>query len=222
MSERWGWWADGRAPRPCLGVELDPKVARERYLSADELIRLRAALLRWEAPGVGVRWRFAQLMRLLLLTGCRLREILHARWEWVDWAGSRLIIPPAHHKTGRRTGRSRRVLLVPRAVEILELLRSRHPNDGGEWIIAGGLPGRPLNGYHTLWKDLRDEVGLPDCRPHDLRHTFASYGLSAGHGLDVIGQLLGHTSLQSTRRYAHLVEDSARIAVARIEREVGL
>jgi integrase len=223
MSERWGWWPDGPAPRPCLGVELDAKVQRERYLSTDELVRLREALVRWEADGpMALRWRFAQLIRLLLLTGCRLREVLHARWEWVDWAGGRLIIPPAHHKTGRRTGRSRRVLLVPRAMEILEELRQWHPGDGGEWVIAGHLAGRPLGGYHSMWKQLRDEVGLVDFRPHDLRHSFASLGLSAGHGLDVLGQLLGHTSLQSTRRYAHLVEDAARLAVARIEREAGV
>lgn len=61
-----------------------------------------------------------------------------------------------------------------------------------------------------------------DFRPHDLRHSFASLGLSAGHGLDVLGQLLGHTSTQSTRRYAHLIEDSARAAVARIEQVAGV
>lgn len=223
MSERWGWWPDGRAPRPCLGVELEAKVLRERYLTTEELVRLREALVRWEADGpLSLRWRFAQLIRLLLLTGCRLREILHARWSWVDWAGGRLIIPPAHHKTGRRTGRARRVLLVPRAVQILEELQRWHPGDGGEWVIAGHLAGRPLGGYHALWKQLRDEVGLVDFRPHDLRHSFASLGLSAGHGLDVLGQLLGHTSIQSTRRYAHLIEDSARAAVARIEQVSGV
>lgn len=89
-------------------------------------------------------------------------------------------------------------------------------------LPSGARPGQPLNGYHSQWKELRDEVGLPDCRPHDLRHTFASYGLSAGHGLDVIGQLLGHVSLQSTRRYAHLVEDAGRAAAARIGREVDV
>ena len=86
----------------------------------------------------------------------------------------------------------------------------------------GTAAGRPLGGYHALWKQLRDEVGLVDFRPHDLRHSFASLGLSAGHGLDVLGQLLGHTSIQSTRRYAHLVEDAARVAVARIEQVAGV
>jgi integrase len=222
MSERWGWWPDGRAPRPCLGVDLDARVPRERYLTGDELRRLRDALQAWEGEGPGPRWRFVQLIRLLLLTGCRLREILHARWAWVDWVGGRLIVPAEHHKTGRRTGRVRRVLLVPRSLEILEELRRQHPSDGGEWVIAGGRPGQPLNGYHTFWKALRDEVGLVDCRPHDLRHTFASYGLSAGHGLDVIGQLLGHTSLQSTRRYAHLIEDAGRAAAARVSDDLGM
>ncbi len=59
-------------------------------------------------------------------------------------------------------------------------------------------------------------------RTYYLRHRVASLGLSAGHGLDVLGQLLGHTSIQSTRRYAHLIEDSARAAVARIEQASGV
>lgn len=114
------------------------------------------------------------------------------------------------------------MLLVPRAMEILEELRAQQPPDGGEWVIAGGRPRQPLGGYHSLWKELRDEVGLVDCRPHDLRHTFASYGLSAGHGIDVVGQLLGHTSLQSTRRYAHLIEDAGRAAAARVSDDLGV
>jgi integrase len=59
-------------------------------------------------------------------------------------------------------------------------------------------------------------------RTYYLRHRVDGLGLSAGHGLDVLGQLLGHTSIQSTRRYAHLIEDSVRAAVARIEQASGV
>ena len=72
------------------------------------------------------------------------------------------------------------------------------------------------------WLALLADAGVSQLRIHDLRHTFASYALSGGQTLGTVGQLLGHTSIQSTRRYAHLVEDAARTAVARIEREVGV
>ncbi len=44
-------------------------------------------------------------------------------------------------------------------------------------------------------------------RIHDLRHSFASYAVSAGHSLPMIGKLLGHTQVQTTARYAHLMTD---------------
>ena len=84
-----------------------------------------------------------------------------------------------------------------------------------------GLP--RCQGCKSLtWLALLADAGVSQLRIHDLRHTFASYALSGGQTLGTVGQLLGHTSIQSTRRYAHLVEDAARTAVARIEREVGV
>lgn len=66
-----------------------------------------------------------------------------------------------------------------------------------------------------LYKELR-RVFL------DLRHSFASYALSAGHTLGVVGQLLGHRSTQTTSRYAHLVDEAARAAVARVSDDLGV
>ncbi|HML12103.1 MAG TPA: tyrosine-type recombinase/integrase, partial [Xanthobacteraceae bacterium] len=47
-------------------------------------------------------------------------------------------------------------------------------------------------------------------RIHDLRHSFASIGVSAGHGLPIVGKLLGHADASSTARYAHLDADPVR------------
>jgi integrase len=57
------------------------------------------------------------------------------------------------------------------------------------------------------WLAIRKAAGLADVRIHDLRHTFASLGVSAGMSLPLIGALLGHTSTQTTARYAHLASD---------------
>jgi hypothetical protein len=53
---------------------------------------------------------------------------------------------------------------------------------------------------------------LADFVVHDLRHSFASEALSNGYTLDQIGQLLGHTDVQTTRRYAHLVRATKHAA----------
>ncbi len=57
------------------------------------------------------------------------------------------------------------------------------------------------------WRGILKAAGLEDVRIHDLRHTFASGGLLFGEGLPMIGKLLGHSQVQTTARYAHLVAD---------------
>ena len=62
------------------------------------------------------------------------------------------------------------------------------------------------------WQSLCDAAGISDARVHDLRHTYASVLASAGHGLKIIGELLGHTQPSTTDRYAHLFDDPLRAA----------
>lgn len=221
LAEGWGWRP--RATNPCEGVMSHPERKRRRYLTRDELERLRAALADWEHLGGrgSIRWRFAQMVRLLLLTGARLGNIMEARWEWMDWDNARLVIPPEHHKTGDETQDDLTVHLSPPAVSILLELR-RCQNQPTPWIIAGAKEGKPLVGYRKFWLALLADARIVGLRVHDLRHSFASYTLSAGHSLGVVGQLLGHQSPQTTARYAHLVDEAAQAAVAGVGARLGL
>lgn len=216
LAEEWGWRPVGS--NPCIGIKANPERQRRRYMSTDELARLRARLVEWEhlAGPQQLRWRFAQLVRLLLLTGARLREIMEARWEWVDWDRRVIEVPAEHGKTGAAT-----IRLSERAVEILAaLLEAQQPRD--QWVIQGSTFGKPLVGYRRLWLALLAEAGILDLRIHDLRHTFASYSLSGGQTLGTVGQLLGHRSTQTTTRYAHLIDDAAQRAVAQVSSDLGV
>ena len=221
LAEGWGWRP--RGSNPCEGIVSHPERKRRRYLSSDELGRLRAALADWEQlSGRGsLRWRFAQLVRLLLLTGARLRNIMEARWDWVDWDRAVLVVPPEHHKTGDETQDDLTVHLNQRAVEILLELR-RCQNQPSPWVIAGAKDGKPLVGYRKFWLSLLSEAKIVNLRIHDLRHSFASFTLSTGHGLGVVGQLLGHQSTQTTARYAHLIDEAAQAAVSGVDQRLGL
>lgn len=209
LAEEWGWRQ--ASTNPCTGIKAHPEQLRRRYMTTDELARLRAALDAWEAPGLP--WRFAQLVRLLLLTGARLREVMEARWSWVDWGRRVIEVPADKGKTGAAT-----IQLSDRAVAILRELR--HASNS-EWIIAGAGDG-PLVGYRGLWLKLLAQAGIEDLRVHDLRHTFASYSLSGGQTLGTVGQLLGHRSTQTTTRYAHLINEAAQRAVAQVSRDLGV
>jgi site-specific recombinase XerD len=86
------------------------------------------------------------------------------------------------------------------------LTRIRKGQDGAEThVFPGDGPHGELVKYADHWAHIRKAAGIPDVRPHDLRHSFASSIASSGFDLPVIGKLLGHLSPATTKRYAHLV-----------------
>ncbi len=64
------------------------------------------------------------------------------------------------------------------------------------------------------WKHIRAAAGLKGLRIHDLRHNMASWSIAAGNDLYTTGKLLGHSSIQTTQRYAHLLKEQHRKASA--------
>jgi len=194
---------------PCRHITANRERKRRRYLSRDELDRLLVALD--EFTVTANQLRFAQMIRLLLLTGCRVGEIQRARWEWVNLDASILVIPAASHKTGG-DGEDRVVHLPPAAIEILRQLRQR---TNGRWVIAG-RGDHPLIAYSELWAKLLKRAGIENLRVHDLRHQWASTAVSAGLTLAQIGGQLGHRSTQTTQRYAHLIDEAAATNVAKV------
>ena len=206
---------------PARGVEKFREAARERFLNLAELERLGAAI--HEAETTGVPWvvdeekptskhtpkteRITRLspfagaaIRLLLFTGCRLREILHLRWTDVDIERGMLNLSDS--KTGRKS-----VILNSAALAVIGALPRL-----GDYVIQGEQPDKPRSDLKRPWAVVCKRAGLEDVRIHDLRHSFASVGVSAGHGLPIVGKLLRHADASSTSRYAHFDADPVRRA----------
>lgn len=206
---------------PARGIEKFPERGRERYLSDRELGKLGDAIREAETAGLPyavdpakpkakhapkehnrrtvIGPHAAAAVRLLILTGARLREILHLRWEHVDLERGLLLLPDS--KTGKKA-----IVLNAPALDILSNL----PRIGG-YVIAGQAAGaegeKPRADLNRPWRAISKRAGLSGVRLHDLRHTHASVGASAGLGLPIIGKLLGHTQSSTTARYAHLDAD---------------
>ena len=142
-------------------------------------------------------------IRLLCLTGARLREILDARWEQVDLERGILFL--ADSKTGRKP-----LYLSPAAQSVLASIARIADNPH---IIAGALAGAPRADLNKPWRAVIRVADLDGLRIHDLRHSFASFGAGASLGLPIIGKLLGHSQPATTARYAHLDADPMRRAV---------
>jgi integrase len=224
LAKEWQW-TDGE--NPCLGVKAFPEQKRKRYLSSEELERLRVVLDNWtEREPEAVRWRFAQMIRLLLLTGARTGNIMRGRWEWLSWNQRTLTVPAEEHKTGGKTGDE---LVIHLGDDAVRILRDLHKHNGeSPWIVPGMDPTKALTRQTRMWAALLDDaqIGLHpvwgQLRIHDLRHSFASFALSNGLSLGVVGQLLGHQSTQTTSRYAHLMKEAAQQAVDQIGQAVRL
>jgi len=210
-----------KGTNPAGGLERFREEKRERYLGTDELRRLGETLRL--AGTDGLPWRLdsnaapsKHLPReenrrtvlppevilafcLLILTGARLREILHLEWSHVDMERGLLLLPDS--KTGRKT-----IVLNSPALSLLERAERR-----GRFVIPGGSdPARPRSDLKKAWHAIQQHAGLVGVRIHDLRHTFASIGAGASLGLPIVGKLLGHSQPATTARYAHLDADPLR------------
>ena len=204
LAELWGLRPDGSNPRK--HIKKYPEEKRERFLSAAELRRVGEVLREMEVEGVELPSAILAV-RLLILTGCRLNEIMTIKWEYVDFTDKVLRLPDS--KTGAK--------VVHLGQPAIELLKTAERIEDNPWVITGTLEGKRLSNLQPFWQRVRARAGLKDARIHDLRHTFASTAVAAGQGLPMIRKLLGHTQVQTTARYAHLAADpviSAADAVA--------
>lgn len=197
QCEIWGLRPDGS--NPCRHVKKYAEKKRERFLSEEELKRLWATLDACEADG-SESAAACNAFRLLILTGCRLGEIQTLKWEFIKPGG--IYLPES--KTG-----AKKVYIGKDVQELLEGITREEDNP---YVIPGTVESQHLTDLQKPWRRIRKKAGLPDVRIHDLRHSFASFGLASGLSLAEIGKLLGHSQVQTTARYAHLAEKIAEEA----------
>ena len=172
---------------PTRGIRRNRRPKLTRFLSREEIARLHRALDR--RIGEGSRQQ-ADIIRLLLLTGCRRGEILGLRWSEVQSDGLAL----SDSKTGPRQ--------VPFNVQARAIL-DRQPRTESPFVFPSPLdPSRPRGRELSIWSRVREEAGIVDFRLHDLRHTHASHAVLNGVPAPVVSRMLGHSNVRMTLRYA--------------------
>src|SRR5262249_25947033 len=141
-------------------------------------------------------------IRFLLLTGCRKGEALGLKWDWVKFDDQSIRYPDS--KTGSK--------VMPIGAPVLQLLSEIPPIANNPYVFASAKGVGPVGRLPETWESIKANAGLEGVRLHDLRHSFASVGASAGDSLLIIGKLLGHRTASSTHRYAHLSDNPLRSA----------
>jgi integrase len=138
-------------------------------------------------------------IRLLLLTGARLSEILTLRWTYLDTHRRVLALPDS--KTGAK--------VIPLNQPALDVLASLSRLKNNPFVLPGLVEGQHLVNLQKPWRRVRKEAGLEDVRLHELRHSFASISVGLGGTLPVIGRVLGHSQPGTTARYAYVADKVA-------------
>ena len=191
---------------PTRGIRRNRRPALTRFLSREEIARLHRVL---DAQTREDSRRQADIIRLLLLTGCRRGEIVGLRWSEVHDDTLAL----ADSKAGPR-----KVPLGKQARAILD----RQPRGGSAFVFPSPIdPARPRGPDLSLWYRVRREADIKDVRLHDLRHTMASHAVMNGVTVPVVSRLLGHSNVRMTLRYAHLADRDIEAAAERIGAEMA-
>jgi integrase len=215
---------------PASRIDRNKEESRERYLTSEEMAALGDALREAETIGIPHKPSSSRnapkeknrtiygphvtgAIRMLMLTGCRLREILHLRWSEYDAARGLLRLPDS--KTGRKI-----VVLSAAAQAVLESLPRV-----GEYVIASRTVATakeaPRADLKKPWAAISRRAGIEGVHLHDLRHTFASVGAGDGMSLPIIGKLLGHADSATTARYAHIDVNPTRAAADAIASKIA-
>jgi integrase len=215
-------------------VRRNPEEKRNRYLNKGEIAALARALNDHSEP------MSANAIKLLMLTGARRGEVLGATWEMFDLENGVWTKPSAHTKQRKlhRVPLSGPALQLLKDMKAAAKAKAEADGTPITPFVFPGADGKPLTDIKRTWVSVCRKAGLaaqaekkgrdgkpmkikdgkptmvwqPTVRIHDIRHSFASILVSAGASLPLIGQMLGHTQVQTTQRYAHLFDDPLRKA----------
>lgn len=215
-------------------LKLD-STGKVRYLNEAEEKRLRKALqtrdikIKSERDS-GNKWREARghellpnlfdchyadhitpIILLTINTGLRRGELFSLKWMDINLKTKIVTVQGETAKSG--TTRH-----IPLNVESLEVLKNWKAQNKGETRVFSGKDGARMDNIKSGWSTVVTNAKINNFRFHDLRHTFASNLVMKGVPLNTVRELLGHSDLKTTLRYAHLAPDHKADAVSLLNR----
>jgi integrase len=205
LAISWGWCKEN----PVIGIQKYQEEKRDRWLTEEETQRL------WTVLDKYPQHLTAYFFKFLLLTGARKGEVMQATWNQFDREKG-IWTKPSHLTKQKKT---EYLPLSSKALSVLEEIKKIQGEMNGQmkskpsaYVFPGRVDGQPIKEVKSLWKTILKEAKLENVRIHDLRHTHASYLVSKGFSLSIVGKLLGHTQASTTQRYAHLADEPLRQA----------
>lgn len=200
-------------PNPVQGRRLRAPEGRTRWITRQEAAALMAAA-RAEPQAA----HLVDFIRLALHTGMRRGEMLGLEWHRVDFKEGLVYLAGCHQKNGKigsvPLNREARAALLSRAG-----FRAKHCR-ASPWVFAHKDGSRIQSVKHAFSTACR-KAGIEDFRIHDLRHSCAAWLVQSGVSIREVAELLRHSDIRVTMRYAHLAPENIRATVAALESPVS-
>ena len=201
---RWGWASHS----PFIGIVLNQEgTARTRWLSDYEEARLLAHCQSW----------LRDLVIVGLDTGLRPGNLVGLHSEWVQQAGTCLIVPREHTKTKQLP------ITIPLTSRAADIVHQYLERARSEYLFVSNT-GRPYTctEANRMLQRAAVKAGLRDVCLYTLRHTFISRLVQAGVSLPEVAALAGHRDIRMTMRYAHLAPHHLRDGITTLEARMGI
>jgi integrase len=182
---------------PVSGFKVSKDARKVVNLSTDEYRAVFEALSELERHRA-IRQEAADAIRVIALTGARRGEIAGLRWRHLDMKQGRITLPPAEHKSGKKTGEPKKISLNTTAQEIIVRQASGNDDD----FVFPPTSGKGPIQLSKPWVKVRKKAGLKrDIGLHGLRHAYASNMARTGHSAPEIMSMLGHKNLSTSQLY---------------------
>lgn len=155
-----------------------------RFLTVEEEVRLYKALPEFLKP----------IVTVALHTGMRRGEILNLKWSNIDFDYGFIELLQT------KSGKARK---IPISEKLMEIFNNLHVNTRSEYVFINPETGLPYVDIKKSFNKAREAAGIKNFRFHDLRHTVATRLVEKGIDLLVVMDILGHSKIETTMRYAH-------------------
>ena len=194
LAKDWGMF---QGDNPATRIHFFKERERDRFVQPDELPGVFAAIM--EEPDEYVQGSFWAYV----FTGARREEVLSMKWEHVSLERAEWRIPQT---------KADRPHVLPLPTPLLAALGNLTRQEGNPYVFVG------QNGSHRVnikraWNRIRTKAKILDVRLHDLRRTVGSWLSGSGESLQLIGKVLNHSNISTTRIYARLNLDPVRTAL---------
>jgi integrase len=201
-----------KGENPFLHFDHYPETSRTRFLSPEEIVELlKACRIKTD----GHCPHLYEVVLVAIFTGMRKQEILTLQKSQINLTAN-VIITKA---TG--TKKNSRDKYTPIPAELMQVLGEKIKLSKSGYLFENEKTGQPFGDMRKAFASAVKMAGIPDFKFHDLRHTFATYALYVSRDLKGVQELLGHSSIDMTSRYAHVLDERKIEIMARVSHHLS-